>query len=114
MLRILIAIYPLLYIDYAGAIIDLEGVVCGLGRDRVDLADEGKLTIIRSLVLQIYYEWEILYTCVTSLPSILKSLSGWGCCLLPIRYRWRVVRQVTYASRICLIVTGRTVSFPYV
>ena len=37
----LFAVDPLLYIDYASAIIDLEGIVCGLRRDHVDLSDEG-------------------------------------------------------------------------
>lgn len=37
-------------------------------------------------------------TWVTSEPSILNSASGWGC----------------WASMICLMVTGRNVSFPYV
>ena len=38
-----ICVYPLLYFDYAGAVVDFVGCVCGLGGDGVDLADEGYL-----------------------------------------------------------------------
>ena len=38
-----VGVYPLLYFDYAGAVVDFVGCVCGLGGDGVDLADEGYL-----------------------------------------------------------------------
>jgi hypothetical protein len=38
-----IDVSPLLDVDEAGAVVDLEGCVCGLGGDGVDLADEGEL-----------------------------------------------------------------------
>lgn len=38
---VLVAVDPLLYIDEAGSVVELERVVCGLGGYGVDLTDEG-------------------------------------------------------------------------
>lgn len=43
MFGVLITVDPLLYVDEAGSIVDLEGVIRGLRCDRVDLSDEGEL-----------------------------------------------------------------------
>jgi hypothetical protein len=47
-----------------------------LGGDRVDLADEGYLA--GALSEENFGGGQGKRTCVTSEPSILKSLSGWG------------------------------------
>ena len=35
-----VIVNPLFYLDETGAVVDFVGIVCGLGGDRVDLADK--------------------------------------------------------------------------
>lgn len=75
-LRVGIAVNPLLYVYKAGAVVDFEGCVRGLGGDVVNLANEGELWIRQIGAGNEAHEGS--HTWVTSLPSILKSASGWG------------------------------------
>ncbi len=95
-----VGVNPLLDFNGAGAVVEFVGYVRGLRGDVADLADEGELYIF--MISSPNSSSPKLVTgklaCVTSTSSILASASGCG----------------MLASRICLMVTGRKVSLPYV